>query len=182
MQDSLLKASAKELLRTDLLHMISEKQNAHKENPWFLRSCSLSHRFTANSFAHVLAWSYESYRRIKFPIYTPRPNSRFTLLDLITGKEKDYHVSDMKPFVFDSAITNPIDVAQRDRMEFFVESIIGHRGNLSRTKEVEFLVHWLNYDNSNDSWEPYANLHDNQHLHVYLLEKKLQRLIPKKFR
>ena len=41
-----------------------------------------------------------------------------TLLDLITGKEKDYHVSDMKPFVFDSAITNPIDVARRDRMEF----------------------------------------------------------------
>ena len=88
----------------------------------------------------------------------------------------------MKPFVFDSAITNPVDVARRDRMEFFVESIIGHRGNLSRTKEVEFLVHWLNYDNSNDSWEPYANLRDNQHLYAYLLEKKLQRLIPKKFR
>ena len=35
---------------------------------------------------------------------------------------------------------------------------------------------------SHDSWEPYANLRDNQRLHVYLLEKNLQRLIPKKFR
>ena len=40
-------------------------------------------------------------------------NSRYTLLDLITGKEKDYHVSDMKPFVFDSAIVDPLDIARR---------------------------------------------------------------------
>ena len=34
MQDSLLKALAKELLRTDLLHMTSEEQNTHKEYPF----------------------------------------------------------------------------------------------------------------------------------------------------
>ena len=45
-------------------------------------------------------------------------NSRYTLLDLIAGKEKDYHVSDMKPFVFDSALVEPLDVARRDQMEF----------------------------------------------------------------
>ena len=44
-------------------------------------------------------------------------NSRYTLLDLITGKEKDYHVSDMKPFVFDSALVDPLDIARRDQME-----------------------------------------------------------------
>ena len=43
-------------------------------------------------------------------------NSRYTLLDLITGKEKDYHVSDMKPFVFDSAIVDPLDIARRDQI------------------------------------------------------------------
>ena len=35
-------------------------------------------------------------------------NSRYTLLDLISGKEKDYHVSDMKPFIFDSALVDPL--------------------------------------------------------------------------
>ena len=44
-------------------------------------------------------------------------NFRYTLLDLITGKEKDCHVSDMKPSVFDSALVDPIDIARRDQMD-----------------------------------------------------------------
>ena len=64
-QDNLLKASAKELLRTDLLHMTSKEQNTHEEYP--VDSYVLVHYRT------VLAWSYESYQRIKFPIYTSRP-------------------------------------------------------------------------------------------------------------
>ena len=53
-------------------------------------------------------------------------NSRYTLLDLITGKGKDNHVSDMKTFVLDSALVDPLDIARRDHMEFFIkkESII----------------------------------------------------------
>ena len=55
-------------------------------------------------------------------------NSRYTLLDLITGKEKDCHVSNMKPIVFDSALVDPLDIARRDQMEFFIEKISDHRG------------------------------------------------------
>ena len=62
-------------------------------------------------------------------------NSRYTLLDLITGKVKDYHVSDMKPFVFDSAIVDPLDIARRDQMEFF------NRGKLSQRKSLQ-LAGW----------------------------------------
>ena len=58
-------------------------------------------------------------------------NSRYTILDPITGKEKDYHVSDMKPFVFNSASVDPLDIARRDQMEFFIEKILDHRGKLS---------------------------------------------------
>ena len=104
-------------------------------------------------------------------------NSCYTLLNLITGKEKDYHVSDMKPFVFDSAL-----VARRDQMEFFIEKISDHRGKLSHRKSLEFFVSWMGYDQSYDSWEPYANLRDTDHLHSYLREKNLTQLIPSKFR
>jgi hypothetical protein len=38
----------------------------------------------------------------------------FTLLDLITRKEKDYHVTDIKPFVFDPLSVDPTDVARKD--------------------------------------------------------------------
>ena len=109
-------------------------------------------------------------------------NSHDTLLDLITGKEKDYHVSDMKPFVFDSALVDPLDIARRDQMDFFIEKISDHRGKLNHRKLLQFFVSWMRYDQSYDSWEPYANLRDSDHLHSYLREKKLTQLIPSKFR
>ena len=75
-EDNLLKASAVELRRTDLLHMTTKKQNIHEEYlPNSYRQIFLSHWFTANSFAHELEGSYESYQRIKFPLYTPRPHN-----------------------------------------------------------------------------------------------------------
>ena len=63
-------------------------------------------------------------------------NSRYTLLDLITGKEKDYHMPDMKPFVFDSALVDPLDIARRDQMEFFIEKISDHRGKLAKITPI----------------------------------------------
>ena len=93
-------------------------------------------------------------------------NSGYTLLDLITGKEKDYHVPDMKPFVFDSALVDPLDVARRDQMEFFIEKISDHRGKLSHRKSLQFFVSWLEHDKSCDSWKPFANLCDSDHLHA----------------
>ena len=60
---------------------------------------------------------------------TSGSNSRYKLLDLVTHKEKVYHTSDMKPFLYDSTVTNPLDVARRDHMEFFVESVIDMKGD-----------------------------------------------------
>ena len=108
-------------------------------------------------------------------------NSRYTLLDLIIGKEKDYHVSDMKPFVFDSALVDPLDIPRRDQMEFFIEKISYHRGKLSHRRSLQLFVSWMGYDQSYDSWEPYDNLCDSDHLHSYLREKKLTQLIPSIF-
>ena len=75
-QDNLLKASAEELLRTDLLDMTT-KGTKHTQGIFteFLCFSSLSYWFTANSFAHGLEGSHESYQRIIFPIYTPQPHN-----------------------------------------------------------------------------------------------------------
>ena len=67
-------------------------------------------------------------------------------------------------------------------MEFFIEKISDHRGKLSQRKSLQFFVSWMGYDQSYDSWEPFANLRDSDHLHSYLREKKLTQLIPSKFR
>ena len=54
--------------------------------------------FTADSIAHDLEGSNDSDQSIQFPLYTTRP----------------HHVSDMKPFDFDSAVVDPMNVVRRD--------------------------------------------------------------------
>ena len=164
-QDNLLKASAEELLRTDLLHMTTKEQNINKE--YLPDSYVLVHYRTGLPPTRLHTNWKGPMRVIKGLI------SRYTLLDLITGKEKDYHVSDMKPFVFDSALVDPLDIARRDQLEFFIEKISDHRGKLSHRKSLQFFVSWMGYDQSYDSWEPYADLRDSDHLHSYLREKNL---------
>jgi hypothetical protein len=66
-------------------------------------------------------------------------DSRYLLYDLITHKQKVYHVSDMKPLVYDPTVTTPLDLASRNYMEFFVEIIVDHRGNFKRKTDLEFL-------------------------------------------
>ena len=63
---------------------------------------------------------------------------------------EEYHVSDMKKFLYDPDHVDPVDVARRDYMEFFVESIVSHRGNLTRSA-IEFLVKWRDYPDSQNS-------------------------------
>ena len=51
----------------------------------------------------------------------------------------------MKPFVFDSAVVDPENIARRDHMEYFIEDILDHRGNLKKKSEIQFLVSWLGF-------------------------------------
>ena len=109
--------------------------------------------------------------------------SKFILFDLITNKEKEYHVTDMKPFHFDPLLTNPIDVARKDHLEFFVESILQHKGSKgSKRTQFHFLIKWAGYDDDKNTWEPYANIRDMKICHEYLQAHNLAYLIPKKFR
>ena len=47
---------------------------------------------------------------------------------------------------------------------------------------AEFLVKWLNYPDSANSWEPYSSLRDVVVLHDYLKLQKLHRLLNKQHR
>jgi transposase InsO family protein len=173
MQDNLLKASAKELLRTDQLHMTSKELFEHKEYP--IDSYVLVHYRTGVPPSRL-------HTHWKGPMKVVKgQDSRYTLLDLISGKEVDYHVSDLKAFNFDPAIVNPLDIARRDHLEHFLDRVYDISGDPKNKKSLKFRVSWFGYDASEDSWEPYANLRDTEALHDYLRSKKLQFLIPKKF-
>ena len=66
-------------------------------------------------------------------------NSKYVLLDLVTGKEKVFHVSDMKPFVFDPAVVDPLDTARREYMEYFIDKTLDHRWISKRDQLTDFM-------------------------------------------
>ena len=172
-QESLRKAASKELLRTDLLHMTHKKQLQHTD--FLPGTYVLVHYRTGNPPTRLHTFWRGPMRVIS------GSNSRFLLYDLISHVEKEYHVSDMKLFLFDPLRVDPLDVARHDYMEFFVETILEYRGDLQRKTSLEFLVKWLGYSDEHNSWTSYANLRDTEKLHEYLTANNLQRLIPRKF-
>lgn len=171
-QNNLLKAAAKELLRTDLLHMTKQTFPYTEFEP---NSYVLVHYRSGAPPSRL-----HTFWRGPMKVISGN-NSRYLLQDLVTNKEKEYHVSDMKPFKFNPLKTNPLDVARRDHMEFFVEKIIKHKGNVKNKKDLFFLVKWLTFDDSHNSWEPYSLLRDTANLHDYLQNQNLKCLIPRKF-
>ena len=65
----------------------------------------------------------------------------------------------MKSFLFDAALTNTLDVARRDNIEYLTDKI------LEKT-ENKFLVSWLGYAQKHNSWLPYKALRDSEQLHA----------------
>ena len=76
----------------------------------------------------------------------------------------------MKSFLFDAALTNTLDVARRDNIEYLTDKI------LEKT-ENKFLVSWLGYAQKHNSWQPYKALRDFEQLHGYLTGHKIRFLI-----
>ena len=103
------------------------------------------------------------------------------LRDLVTDKHNTVKVQLLKPYNHDPTRQDPLDAAIHDRQEFYVETIIKHRGSWSNLKELELFVKWVGYDESHNSWEPWKELRDNEHLHTYLILQGMAKLIPKKF-
>ena len=48
----------------------------------------------------------------------------------------------LRHFYYDPDSVDPKDVARRDVDEYYVESILEHRGDVKRLRTLEFLVKW----------------------------------------
>jgi hypothetical protein len=121
---------------------------------------------------------------LKEPLRVIRSSgSKFTLEHLITNKEKDYRITDIKPFHFDPLNTNPVDVARKDYLEFFIKAILKHTSTKrSKKSQLKFYIKWLGYDDEHNSWEPYSNLRDMTVCHDYLRSHGMSNHIPPKFK
>jgi hypothetical protein len=107
--------------------------------------------------------------------------SEYLLLDLVKHKQKSYHVTDLKSFIFDPLKIDSLDIAGRDYLEFFIEKIIAMSGNNKKLSTLDFHVKWLGYDDTFNLWLPWKDLRSTEILHSYLRQNKLGYLVPKQF-
>jgi hypothetical protein len=110
---------------------------------------------------------------------------RYTIRSLITHKDEDIHVKELRQFIHDNDEQSLYSVALRDHQDrYFIDAVLDHKGSLDRRRDLLFKVHWTGYDGEADSWVPYSELRDTGSLHKYLLStanKALHKLIPTKF-
>jgi hypothetical protein len=173
-QDNIVKTAREVLKETDQLHMTKLQGKAITVYP-------------PNSFVLVKYRKRLPPTRLHTNWHGPmrvisNNKSIHTLLDLITGKEKEYHVYDIKPFEFDPLKTDPTDVARHDYLEFFVERVLSMSGNPKRLNSLRFMIKWVGYDETHNSEEPWKNLRDLEILHTYLRDNGLEKIIPVKFK
>ena len=97
-------------------------------------------------------------------------DSIYTIQDLVNGKI----ITNLREFR-----TDPKDVAVQNKGEFFIETILEHRGDRQRRTSMEFKVRWRGYGPEHDSWEPYKNLAHSEQLILYLVRHRMKSLIPR---
>ena len=171
-QNELIRITRELLEESDRLHMAGE---THDPTEYEVGSFVLvSHRTGPPTRMHT---TWRGPMRV-----VSVSHSEYTLLDLVNNKQTVFSMTQLKPFLFDPSITNPVDVARRDYLEFFIEKVIGMRGDITRYNSLEFHVKWLNYDDTKNSWEPWKNLRCTEQLHKFLIERNLKKLIPRQFR
>ncbi len=106
--------------------------------------------------------------------------STYTLQNLVNDKLVNYHLSQLKPFVYDEMEVDPVDIARREQEEFLVEKILSHKGTYEDRSNMQFEVKWLGYDDSHITWEPWKHMRENIEVHKYLYNlpnKKYRRLL-----
>jgi hypothetical protein len=92
--------------------------------------------------------------------------------DLVTGKIHQFHADRLRPYFHDADAEGltPLQVAARDQAEYIIDRISEHTGSAKRKKDLLFKVHWLGYDDSEATWEPYKNLKDTAAFEHYCLD------------
>jgi hypothetical protein len=96
------------------------------------------------------------------------------------------HVSQLELFYYDVATVDPMAIAAKDLTEFVVEDILDHepKRNAARNRaDLQFLVKWKDYDESENSWVDWHSLTNNSVCHAYCLRTVgLKSLIAKRYR
>ena len=107
--------------------------------------------------------------------------SKYVLQDLVTKKNKDYHVKRLVHFNYDPEVHNPLTFALKDETDMFeIDKITHIRGNPSGPKKnLQFKVHWKNEEKT--TMEPWRVVRNTVALNKFLQNHKkeeVKQLLP----
>ena len=100
-------------------------------------------------------------------------------MNIVSKKIKTIHASKLRQFIFNPARIEPLDIARRDYMEYFIEKVLAHKGDPAKVSTLWFPVKWLNFNDTQNTWEPWSGIRLTDAVHAYLRTVNLARLIPK---
>jgi hypothetical protein len=100
----------------------------------------------------------------------------YTIRDLVTDKEYEADVCQLKPFFYDPHYVYPLNIALKGSGEFLVDHIVTH--DFTNPKNPVWRVRWAGYDESDDTWEPLTILKDVEQFHTYCLRQRQFRYLP----
>ena len=184
-EQSLTKASSKMLQMQHIAIQTAKTALLHADNIHKSTSSSEITEFAPDSYvlaAHRVAPETRLHTLWRGPFRViSNEQAQYTLLDLTSGKQKLYHVTQLKAFNFNPLRTDPADIARRDYLEFFIDEIIKFDGHFDKLHSLRFYVKWLGYDETHNTWEPWKNLRRTKALHLFLIDKNLRNRIPREF-
>ena len=175
---------AKNLIKRQalLIQVAKETQEAADSHHMSMAS-ELRTEFPVNSY---VLWKDPGDRRTKMQLPKAGPfrvveieGNTYTLQNLVTHRTFETNIHTLSEFVFDETEVDPMEVAQHEHSEFVIERILAHRGDKAKRSTLEFLVKWENYDESENTWEPWSNVRLTTQLHEYLENNKMRSLIPR---
>jgi transposase InsO family protein len=145
MQSKIVRYAQKELLRKDVAHLTERETGKVTTFP--------VDTFVLLQYPSSLGGEHRPPSKIHmqwqgpFRVLEIKPGQKqYVLQDLVTLKESVHNVMDLKKFNWDSEFVNPTEVAVANQNEFFIETILDHRGDWRRVSSLEFLVRWAGYD------------------------------------
>ena len=81
------------------------------------------------------------------------------------------HLSRLRPFLSDESLSHlsPLEVAATDDQESVIDFISSHRGTPTSPDSMTFLIHWLNEDDSEATWQSYDSVANTIALDLYII-------------
>ena len=195
-QPHCVKNREKESLTLWVSEMLQDQENIIKVAKEHQRNSDLHH--IAMHTAERTEFPINSYVMAKYENHEHRPPTKlhpikkgpfrvvnytgsiYTVQNLVTMKNEDYHVTNLEPYFQDNKHNDPRQAANADADVVDVDEVLDHTGNWKGHKRyLYFKVKWADGEiQDRVSW---AQLRDTEALHAYLTSKGQQKLIPKQY-